>query len=330
MRIVAIEEHFSVPAMQSRISKEALIARGIPQGKPPPAVARGDLLREVGQPRIDDMDAAGITVQVLSAGGAGAELLPPAEGPAYARDMNDILGRIVVEHPGRYYGFAHLPMTAPEAAADELERCIREHRFVGGIVNGITEGLFLDDPSFEPLLARFEALDVPLYVHPALPPEPVRKAYYDRLPGDSSYLLGQSGWGWHQETAIHILRMVLSGAFDRHPKLRVIIGHMGEGLPAMLARCDQVFADEARNRLTRTVSKSITDQVWVTTSGFFTLEPLLPLLMTFGADRVLFSVDYPFSPNQRGRDFLDALPVSPEDLEKIAHGNADRLLRLLG
>ena len=120
MRIVAIEEHFSIPAMQGRISKEALMARGIPQGKPPPAVARGDLLREVGQPRIGDMDAAGITVQVLSAGGAGAELLPPGEGPAYAREINDSLARIVAEHPGRYHGFTHLPMTAPEAAADEL------------------------------------------------------------------------------------------------------------------------------------------------------------------------------------------------------------------
>ena len=328
MRIVALEEHFSVPEMQSRISKEALAARGIPAGKPPPAVARGELLRDVGPDRIADMDAAGVTVQVLSAGGAGADLLPPDEGPGFAREMNDILARTVAAHPGRYYGFAQLPVTAPEAAADELERCVRELGFLGGMVNGTTNGLFLDDPSFEPLLARFEALDVPLYVHPALPPEPVRKAYYDRLPGDSGYLLGQSGWGWHQETAIHILRLVLSGALDRHPRLKLIIGHMGEGLPAMFARCDQVFADEARNRLMRTVSKTITDQVWVTTSGFFTLAPLVPLLMTFGADRVLFSVDYPFSPNQRGRDFLDSLPVSPNDLAKIAHANADKLLKL--
>ncbi len=137
-----------------------------------------------------------------------------------------------------------------------------------------------------------------------------------------------SGWGWHSETAIHVLRLVLSGALDRHPGLKLIIGHMGEGLPAMLARCDQVFADEAQNRLTRTVSQTITDQVWVTTSGFFTLAPLVPLLMTFGADRVLFSVDYPFSPNRRGRDFLESLPVAPEDRVKIAHGNADKLLKL--
>ena len=328
MRIVALEEHFTFPELGARVSKEALAARGVPVGKPPPAVARAELLRDTGANRIADMDSAGISLQVLSPAGPGADLMPPEEGPAFARAMNDGLARLVAENPGRYAGFTHLPMTAPAAAADELERCVREHGFLGGVVNGTTGGLFLDDMSFDPLLARFAALDVPLYVHPALPPEPVRKAYYAGLPGDAGYLLSQSGWGWHQETAIHILRLVLSGAFDRHPKLKVIIGHMGEGLPAMLARCDQVFADEARNRLTRTISQSITDQVWVTTAGFFTLAPLLPLLLTFGADRVLFSVDYPFSPNQRGRDFLDSLPISPEDRAKIAHGNADKLLKL--
>ncbi len=329
MRIVALEEHFTVPALASRISKEALTARGIPVGKPqPPAVARGDLLRDVGPDRIADMDAAGISLQVLSAVGAGAELLPPDEGPAYARELNDILARTVTEHPGRYAGFTHMAMTAPDAAADELERTVTEHGFLGGMVHGTTDGLFLDDPSFTPLLSRFEALDVPLYLHPALPPEPVRRAYYDNLPGDAGFLMSIAGWGWHSETAIHVLRLALSGTLDRHPKLKLIIGHMGEGLPAMFARCDQVFADEARERLTRTVSKTITDQTWVTTSGFFSLAPLLPLLLTFGADRVMFSIDYPFSPNAKGRAFLDALPVSPEDKLKIAHGNADRLLKL--
>ena len=329
MRIVALEEHFTLPTLASRISKKAVFNRGQPkEGKPPPAVARGELLRDIGPGRIADMDAAGITLQVLSATGPGSELLPPLEGPAYAREVNDILAATVLQHPSRYAGFTHLPMTAPAAAADELERCFTDLAFCGGMIHGTTNGRFLDDPQFAPLLARFEALDVPLYLHPAPPPEAVRKAYYDELPGDSSYLLSIAGWGWHTETAIHILRLVLSGTLDRHPRLKLIIGHMGEGLPTMFARCDQVFADEAQSRLTRTVSKTITDQVWVTTSGFFTLPPLLPLLLTFGADRVMFSVDYPFSSNQRGRDFLDALPISSDDRIKIASGNADRLLKL--
>ncbi len=329
MRIVALEEHCTFPALTARIGKDALIARGMaPGGFQPPAVARREQLQDLGPARLADMDAAGITLQVLSVAGAGADLLPAPDGPDLARAINDALANAVASRPDRYAAFAHLPTAAPEAAADELERCVRQHGFVGGMVNGTTGGLFLDDPKFAPLLARFERLDVPLYLHPAPPPEPVRRAYYDGLPGHSNLLLSIAGWGWHSETAVHVLRLVLSGALDRHPGLKLIVGHMGEGLPAMLARCDQVFADEARDRLTRTVSQAITDQVWVTTSGFFSLPPLMALLMAFGADRVMFSVDYPFSPNGRGADFLRALPFSPADKLKLAHGNADKLLKL--
>ena len=329
MRIVALEEHFVVPGMVSRISRDVLAARGMPAYDNAPAtVQRADLLGDIGPARIADMDASGISVQVLSAAGPGADLMPPAEAPGFAREVNDHLARAVAGNPARYAGFAHLPTAAPGAAADELERVVTQHGFVGGMVNGTTGGLFLDDPTFEPLLARFEQLDVPLYIHPAPAPEAVRRVYYDRLPGDAGVLLSLAGWGWHSETALHILRLVVSGTLDRHPKLKLIIGHMGEGLPAMFARCDQVFAQEIRERLTRPISKTITDQVWVTTSGFFSLPPLLPLLLTFGADRVMFSVDYPFSKNSTGRAFLDGLPVSSEDKVKIAHGTADQLLKL--
>ncbi len=329
MRIVALEEHCTFPDLAARIGHDAIRARGLtPGGIPVPAVDRREQLRDLGAGRLADMDAAGITLQVLSVAQAGAELLAGREGAELARDTNDRLARAVAEHPGRYNAFTHLPTAAPELAADELERCVTQHGFLGGMVNGTTGGLFLDDPMFEPLLARFERLGVPLYLHPAPPPPAVRDAYYARLPGHASLLLSLAGWGWHSETAIHVLRLVLSGTLDRHPGLKLIVGHMGEGLPAMFARCDQVFADEARDRLTRTVSATMTDQVWVTTSGFFTLPPLLALLMTFGADRVLFSVDYPFSPNAKGTDFLRALPIPEADKLKLAHGNADRLLGL--
>jgi predicted TIM-barrel fold metal-dependent hydrolase len=329
MRIVALEEHFTVPGMAKRISKDALAARGMPPYDNAPAtVQRADLLGDIGPARIADMDAAGISLQVLSAAGPGADLMPPADAPGFAREMNDYLARAVTENPGRYAGFAHLPVGVPAAAADELSRVVEQHGFVGGMVNGTTGGLFLDDPSFEPLLARFEQLDVPLYIHPAPPPKAVREIYYDRLPGDAGVLLSLAGWGWHAEIALHILRLVVSGTLDKHPKLKIIIGHMGEGLPAMFARCDQVFAQQIRENLSRPISKTITDQVWVTTSGFFTVPPLLPLLLLFGADRVMFSVDYPFSKNATGRAFLDSLPISHDDKIKIAHGNADKLLKL--
>ena len=329
MRTVALEEHCTFPALTARIGPEALRARGMtPGGFQPAVINRRDQLQDVGAGRLADMDAAGITVQVLSVAGAGADLLSASEGPALARAINDQLAATVAAQPGRYAAFAHLPAAQPDAAADELERCVMELGFVGGMINGTTGGLFLDDPMFEPLLARFERLDLPLYIHPAPPPEPVRTTYYGHLPGHSGLLMSMAGWGWHSETAIHVLRLVLSGALDRHRGLRLIVGHMGEGLPAMMARCDQVFADEAKERLSRTISATITDQVWVTTSGFFALAPMMALLMTFGADQVMFSVDYPFSPNAKGRSFLDSLPLPAADIAKIAHSNADRLLKL--
>jgi predicted TIM-barrel fold metal-dependent hydrolase len=160
--------------------------------------------------------------------------------------------------------------------------------------------------------------------------EPVRNAYYDGLPGNFSFTLALSAWGWHAEIAIHTLRLVLSGALDRHPRLKIVIGHMGEALPFMLDRIDETTSAEAKARLQRSVKQTILDQVWITTSGFFTMVPFMAALMTFGADRIMFSVDYPFASNARARAFLDALPVSAADRAKIAHGNADRLLRLPG
>ena len=329
MRTIALEEHFTVPELVHRIDPARIVHRGFP----PPNVPLGpmreaDRLADLGPARLADMDAAGITLQVLSVSGPGADLLPPDEGPALARDFNDALSRVVAAHPDRYAGFAHLPMTAPEAAADELERAVRQLGFRGALINGLTEERFLDDRCFAPILARAETLQVPLYIHPGIPPAPVRNAYYNGLPEPLGFMLSIAGWGWHTETAVHVLRLVLSGTLDRYPRLQLIVGHMGEGLPAMLARCDQVFGAATPRFLQRSVSQTILDQVHVTTSGLFTLPPFEVLLHTFGIDRILFSVDYPFSPNQRGRDFLDSLPLAPADREKIAFGNADRLLRL--
>ena len=331
MRTVALEEHFTVPDLVRQIDPATITRRGFP----PPSTPWGPMrqverLADLGPARLQDMDAAGITVQVLSVSGPGADIAPADQAPALARAFNDALARVVAAHPDRYAGFAHLPMTAPAAAADELERCITQLGFCGVLVNGLTEDRFLDDPRFAPILSRIEALGVPLYLHPGIPPEPVRKAYYDGLPGPLSFMLSIAGWGWHAEVAVHVLRLVLSGTLDRYPRLQLIIGHMGEGLPAMLERCDQVFGRAPAGMLKRAPGQAIRDQVHVTTSGFFSLPPFEVLLHTFGADRIMFSVDYPFSENATGRAFLDSLPVSPADLEKIAHGNADRLLKLRG
>ena len=287
-------------------------------------------LADLGPARLADMDESGITVQVLSVAGPGADLVPGQAGIDLARAYNDALAEACARHPTRYRGFAHLPMLAPEAAATELERTVAQLGFHGVLVNGPTDGLFLDDPQFEPILARAAALDVPIYLHPGIPAPEVRAAYYDGLPGNFSFTLALSAWGWHYDTAVHVLRLALSGALDRHPGLKIVVGHMGEALPFMLDRIDETTTMQAKSLLRRSVRQTIVDQVWITTSGFFTMVPFMAALMTFGVDRIMFSVDYPFASNARARAFLDALPVSPADRARIAHGNADVLLRLPG
>ena len=166
------------------------------------------------------------------------------------------------------------------------------------MVNGTTEGRFLDHPSYDGLLAAAVELDVPIYIHPHIPPEPVRQAYFSDLPEGAGRVLETAGWGWHSETAVHLLRMVLAGTLDKHPRLKIIIGHMGEMLPMMMARIDEVFVHDI-GHLKRPISRTILDQVWLTTSGIFDQPPFICALLTFGIDRIMFSVDYPFAPNER-------------------------------
>jgi uncharacterized protein len=324
MRIVALEEHFTLPSLVGKIDPLAIARRGFPPGFGGPLEKP---LADLGRLRLGDMDAAGISVQVLSLAGPGADLVDGAAGVALARELNDALAAAVREHPDRFAGFAHLPIASPAAAADELERAVRELGFCGALINGLTDDCFLDDPRFEPVLDRAEGLDVAIYVHPNLPPASVRTAYYEKLPGNAGFTLSIAGWGWHSEVAIHILRLALSGVLDRHPKLKVIIGHMGEGLPAMLARCDQVFSRDVAH-LKRPLSQTILDHVFVTTSGLFTRPPFEVALAVFGIERVMFSVDYPYSSNRQGKNFLDALDLPAADLEKLVHGNAERILKL--
>jgi predicted TIM-barrel fold metal-dependent hydrolase len=286
-----------------------------------------DLLPDIGEQRLKAMDAAGITMQVLSNTGPGPDLVPGADGIALARELNDHLAAAIARHRDRYAGFAVLPMQNPGACAGELARTVKDLRFSGALINGTTEGRFLDHPSYDGLLATAVELDVPIYIHPHLPPEPVRQAYYSDLPAGAARVLQSAAWGWHSETAIHVLRLVMAGTLDRHPRLKLIIGHMGEMLPMMLRRIDEVSAVDT-DHLSRPVSRAILDQVWLTTSGIFSEPPLLAALLTFGIDRIMFSVDYPYSPNSKGRDFLGRLSLAPADMAKFTHRTADALLKL--
>lgn len=328
MRVVALEEHFSVPALVKRIDPGAISRRGYrPRKAPTDRPSPMELLPEMGERRLKSMDDAGITMGVLSNSGPGPDLVPGADGVTVAREMNDHLAAAVARHPSRFAGFAALPMQSPDACAAELVRCVKELRFHGALINGTTDGHFLDHPSYDALLAAAVQLDVPVYIHPHLPPESVRQAYYSGLDDGAGRVLESAGWGWHSEVAIHVLRMVLAGTLDKHPKLKLIIGHMGEMLPVMMTRIDEVAALDI-GHLKRPVSQQILDQVWITTSGIFSQPPFIAALQTFGIDRIMFSVDYPYAPDVNGREFLDGVALSPSDMAKLTHGNADALLRL--
>ncbi len=325
-RIVGVEEHIAYPELLSRLPEAAVIEKGFLSRDLP--FGRFSLLDKMSdtEGRVKDLDAVGLTVQVLSYPLAGGDVLPPAEAPDWARDANDILARHIAAHPKHYAGFAHLPLTHPEAAADELERAIKVLGFKGALVSGATEGRYLDHPSFDPVLAKAEQLDVPIYLHPGPSPKAARDALYGGLPDDLSFWMSVSGWGWHADTATHVLRLLLSGCFERHPGLKVIIGHLGEGLQVMMPRLDQQYHQFAG--FEGVPSEILRKHVWVSMGGFFFLPSFMAALEAFGPDRMLYSVDYPFGSLEGGRAFLETLPVDDETLARITHRNADRLLRL--
>jgi predicted TIM-barrel fold metal-dependent hydrolase len=329
LRTIAIEEHFLSAAAAEAMKRDGAPSRSGGANEAIMAERQAKLM-DLGEVRLADMDAAGIDLQVISHTAFSLQSpLPEAESVRLAIQANDQLATAIAAHPTRFAGFAILPMTSPAAAADELERAVRSLGFKGAMINGTTVGRFLGDGVFLPILERAVALDVPVYLHPAPPPAPVWEAYYAGFDLGVSSALATSGWGWHAEVAVGSLRLILSGVFDRLPGLRIIIGHMGEMLPFMLARIENVLTPVARH-LQRPVSDYLLRNFHYTTSGFFTDPPLLLAIATLGADRIIFSIDYPYSTNQQGRAFLDSASLSPADKEKISHVNAEELLLLPG
>jgi predicted TIM-barrel fold metal-dependent hydrolase len=321
MKTITLEEHF--------VTESFLRMTGAyEQAVLPQMAALQPKLLDLGAGRIAAMDQAGIDVQVMSLASMGFDALDAATATTLARDVNDELAAAVAAYPERLRGFAALGLKDPEAAAEELERCVDKLGFCGALVDGTVAGSFLDEAKFLPVFETAVRLGVPVYLHPAPPPDTVQKAYFSDLPGEMGRLLSIAGWGWHAETGLHTLRLIVSGLFDKLPKLQLIIGHMGEGLPYALARSSGVLSGPAR--LQRPVAEYFQTNIHLTTSGYFTLPPLQCALDVVGIERMMFSVDYPFSPNTRGRDFLEliAQAISAEDLEKLAWGNAERLLKI--
>ncbi len=325
MRTITIEEHFLSPAFLAGPGKEM---REQAKKSPENPLSRAfEQATDLGDQRIAAMDKAGIDVQVLSLTSPGVEQLEGPEAIAVARETNDFLFEAVKNHPDRFAGFATLPTSAPDKAADELERTIRHYGFKGANINGHIRGRYLDDAFFWPILERAEALNVPIYIHPAKPPQPVIDASYTGFSPEVSNIFAGSGWGWHIETAVHIIRIILGGAFDRYPKLQILIGHLGEVLPFMFQRFDRSLSI-AKTKLERPVSAYLQENIHYSFSGFNFMPVFLNLLLQVGVNRIMFSADHPYGSMEEARGFLELLPVSDADRERIAHGNAERLLNL--
>jgi predicted TIM-barrel fold metal-dependent hydrolase len=313
MRTIALEEHYALPTHL--------------KGPERPPMGNTQLV-DLDERRIADMDAAGIDMQVLSLASPGVEQLEATEAAAFAREANDYLARAIERHPSRFAGFAALPIMTPDIAANELERTIREYGFKGAIINGHTQGRYLDDEFFWPILERAEALQVPIYLHPTPPPQSVIAAYYTgNFAPEVASALATFAWGWHIETATHVLRLIVSGAFDRYPGLQVVIGHMGEALPFMMSRIEVALPTDL-TKLQRPAGAYFRENLHYTFGGFNWTQTFLDLLLQVGTDRIMFSTDYPYRSMDVANTFLQQLPVSSADKERIAHGNAERLLRM--
>jgi predicted TIM-barrel fold metal-dependent hydrolase len=309
--VIALEEHYQDAEVQAQTRASI----------PAPISERLD---DLGQLRLREMDEAGIDFQVLSHSIPGLQGVDAAAGVPLARRANDRLAEAVRAHPDRFGAFAALPTADPRAAADELERTVTKLGFKGAMVNGMTAGVFHDDERFWPIYERAQALDVPIYIHPAVPHPAVVEAYYkgyvEKHPG-----LLRAGWGFTVETATQGIRFVLSGVFDAYPGLKIIIGHLGEGLPFYLWRISHGLRASMSAKSFREV---FCEHFYITTSGFFSDPALLCCMMETGIDRILFSVDYPFADNPPATQWTETLPICAEDKEKLLNGNARRLLKL--
>ena len=330
MKIITLEEHISLETLTQALAKYPSedSVRTSCAGSPdlpyfPDMKLYGDM-----ETRLADMDQYGITKQILSAP-VCTGLLPKEEAAAVVRDANDELAQTVKMYPDRFGAFAVLPWSDPEAAARELERAVSKLGFQGAILAGRPTGKeeFLDDKQFAPVLEAAEAFAAPIYIHPAAPATTVQKCYYDGLGDRLSARLSLYGWGWHHEAGIQVLRMILSGAFERFPRLQLIAGHWGEMVPFFLSRLDQALP-QAVTKLNRSITDTFRQNVYVTPSGIFDYPQLKFCMEVLGADRIIHSVDCPFISNEDAKPFLENAPISDEEKEKIAHGNAESLFNL--
>jgi len=324
MRIIAIEEHFTTAVYRQHVGATEyrnffLSSRSAQVGHDIPAQ-----LFDLGDERLRHMDAAGIDMQVLSFGAPGPQGFGKEIAIPMARDANERLYEAVNAHPDRFAGFAALPTADPDEATRELERTVKELGFKGAMIHGHQQGSFLDDKKYWSIFECAQALEVPIYLHPTVPHPDAVNAYFKGFEE-----LRGSPWGFAIDTSCHFLRIMFAGVFDAYPRLKIILGHLGEGLPFAMHRLnDHSYQAAARRGLKKTPLQYIKDNLVVTTSGNWYEPAFVCTLLALGADAIIWAVDWPYEANSVGMDFFAKLSLNDIDKEKIAHRNAEKLLRL--
>ncbi len=304
-QVIVLEEHFSHPELLAGMPMKPL----------------GEPLLDLGEGRLRAMDEAGIDLQVISHFPSGPQNLPPERAVPMTRAVNHMIHETVTRRPDRFAGFASLPLTDPDEACRELERAVLQLGMKGAIMHGRAAGVPLDDRRFWPVFEQAQTLDVPVYLHPDASPPAVVEAWFKDYPA----LIGP-GWSYTLETANQAMRLMLCGVLDACPKLKLIVGHMGESLPFSIGRSDAQI--NRRVQLKRPLRDYFHDHFWITTAANWSQPALVCSLLEMGADRIMFSVDWPFASNTEGRAFMDAAPISQADRAKILGGNAAALLKL--
>ena len=315
--VIAIEEHYWDQEITAHY-------QGVEGSRDPEMLKR---LYDLDGLRLELMDKAGVDMQVLSHGAPSLQKIAADKAVDLAKRANDRLQAACMKHPKRFAAFCALPTTAaPELAAAELERCIR-NGMKGAMIHGLSNGEFLDEPKFDPIWAMAERLGVPIYLHPSVPDQRVTDVYYKKYMQDFPMVI-RAAWGFTVETATVAIRMVLGGVFDRYPKMNLILGHFGETLPFLVWRIDQALSRPGAKRMSRGFREVFSSNFYVTTSGNFSNPALLCTMQELGIDRILFAIDYPFVKNEDGMDWIPHMSICDEDKIKLLSGNAKRLLKL--
>jgi len=339
MKIIDLEAHFYTEEYikylraRKQMPREEVREKNIrlhhaPNVWAPRSFKLEEKLLDLGSKRIEEMDEAGVDIQVLSLAIPGCEQFEPSEGAGMARQTNDELAEAIKKYPDRYIGLAALAPQDPAGAASELERAVKELGMKGAKLNSHVRGEYLDDQKFWPVFEMAEKLDVPIYLHPTIPSSSILKPY-----ADYGFPLAGPPFGFGAETALHAMRLIYSGLFDKYPQLKIVLGHLGEGLPFWLYRIDFYWlkpwvADELRPKISQKPSYYVSNNFIFTSSGMHFLPAFICAYMALGGDMIAFGADHPFETSKESLESLGTLPICEADQEKFFHGNAERILKI--